>query len=584
MSPIKAAADLSAGCQIVLAGSPLDDSLASRIMELRVETTVGLPDVCTIRLAESDPRSSGTLTVIDHASLVLGATLVVKLATAIRGQLSEVFNGEITTLEAELGSSTAGDPVLELTVTALDKSHRMHRKTTTRTLRQVTVTDVARKMASENGLAVGQLADLPGGAAQERHQVGETDWEFLSRLVHAHGGELDVASGKLHVNDPSKTKSPVGTLVYGDNLQRFRPRLSSVGQVATVNVRGWDVKRKAAATGAGTPKGATDVQGSSVNGAVNGSSTLIATAFVSNEAEAKARAKAAAMQLGHERVQGSAVATGDPKLLAGEFVEVSGVGQRFAGTHRIVSAVHSYGVRGYVTQLTLGAGGRPLAETVGSGRGRAFADHLVIGIVTDNNDPDKLGRAKIRYPLLNDEVESGWARIAWGAAGAARGTVTLPHVNDEVAVGFEHGDVRRPVILGALFNGVDTPGDDLLKASSSLASRFPRDLDVGTQKKVILASGTGISVKTDNGPVEVTSGGDLKLTTSAAGTITIETNGKITAKGQQGIEINSTAQVKITGTAGVTVESTGPLQLKGSAIQVQATGILQLSGATVMLG
>ena len=123
---------------------------------------------------------------------------------------------------------------------------------------------------------------------------------------------------------------------------------------------------------------------------------------------------------------------------------------------------------------------------------------------------------KVRYPLLNDEVESGWARIAWGAAGKERGTVTLPHVNDEVAIGFEHGDVRRPIIIGALFNGKDTPGADLVKDTSSLAARFPRDLDVKTQKKTLLTSGEDITVKSEKGKFEVEAKADMKLTSQQA--------------------------------------------------------------------
>jgi uncharacterized protein involved in type VI secretion and phage assembly len=581
--PVGAATDLAAGCKVTLAGSPIDPTLASRIMEVKVETTVGLPDVCTIRLAE-DPDPSGNLKVIDDARFKLGAPITVKLAKAIGGQPGDVFDGEITTVEAELGSALGGDPVLELTVTAHDRSHRMHRKTTTRTFRQTTVTDVARKMAGEHGVKVGKLANLPGGSAEERHQVGETDWEYLSRLVSGHGGELDVAAGALHIIDPTKSKSAAAELVYGQTLQRFRPRVSALGQAATVNVRGWDVKKKAAIAKSGTPKASTTTQDSSVNGAVSGSQVLLATTHVSTDAEADARAKAAAQQLGRERVQASAVAQGDPLLLAGEYVTVSGVGTRFGGTHRIVSAIHSYGTRGYVTQLTLGAGGRPLAETMQKGRGRGFADNLAIGIVTDNKDPDKLGRVKVRYPLLNDEVESGWARIAWGAAGKERGTVTLPHVNDEVAIGFEHGDVRRPVILGALFNGVDKPGADLVKDSSSLAARFPRDLDVKTQTKTLLTAGEDITVKSEKGKFEVAADADMKLT-STKGTITIEaTAGQIKATGKTGVEISASGPLKITSTAPVTIESNAAVQLKGSAVQVQATGILQLSGATVMLG
>lgn len=583
MSPIGAANDLAAGCKVTLGGSPMDATLADQIIEVRVETTVGLPDVCTIRLYE-DADTSGTLKVIDDARFALGKPVAVKLAKAIGGQLGDVFDGEITTIEAELGSSVGGEPVMELTVTAHDRSHRMHRKTTTRTFRQTTVTDVARKMAGEHGVKVGQLANLPGGAAEERHQVGETDWEYLSRLVHSHGGELDVAAGAMHIIDPSKTKAAAAELVYGETLQRFRPRVSALGQAAKVTVRGWDVKKKAAIAKSGTPKASTTVQDSTVNGAVSGSEVLLATTHVSTDAEADARAKAGALHLGHERVQATAVAQGDPLLLAGEYVKVSGVGTRFGGTHRIVSAVHVYGSRGYVAQLTLGSGGRPLAETMQGGRGRGFADHLAIGIVTDNKDPDKLGRVKVRYPLLNDEVESGWARIAWGAAGKERGTVSLPHVGDELAIGFEHGDVRRPVALGALFNGKDTPGADLVKDASSVAARFPRDFDVKTEKKTLLTSGEDITVKSEKGKFDLAAKADIKLA-SQSGTITIEaTAGQIKATGKAGVEISASGPLKITSTAPVTVESNAALQLKGSVVQVQASGVLQLSGATVMIG
>lgn len=588
MSTVAASTDLSAGCKITLGGADLDPALLARVVELRVETTAALPDVCTLRLTEAGPDGTGELKVIDDARFKLGAPLSVKLAKAIGGQLAPVFDGEITTVEAELGASLAGEPVLELTVTGHDRSHRMHRCTTTRTFRQMTVTDIARKMAGEHGLKVGKLADVGGGAPEVRHQVGESDWTFLSRLVGSHGGELDIAGGALHVVDPAKPARAAAELVFGESLERFRPRVSSVGQVGTVTVHGWDPKGKKELVQSATLKASTSVQNSSVDGDVSGTTVHVPTAAVSTDDEVRAQARAAATHIGHERVQATAVAAGDPKLLAGEYVDIAGVGKRFGGTHRIVSAVHSYGARGYTTRLTLGAGGRPLAETMRSARrATAFADNLAIAVVTDNKDPDKLGRVKVKYPTLGGEVESGWARIAWGAAGKERGTVTLPEVNDEVVVGFAHGDVRRPFILGALFNGVDTPGADLVKAASSLAARFPRDLDVATRKKAVVAADEGLSVTSSKGPFEVSAGKEMKLVASAGGApsaLTIETTGQIKMNGKQGVEIEATGALKITSKAPVTVESTAALQLKGSVVQVQASGVLQLSGATVMLG
>ena len=75
---------------------------------------------------------------------------------------------------------------------------------------------------------------------------------------------------------------------------------------------------------------------------------------------------------------------------------------------------------------------------------------VVIGIVTNNNDPDRLGRVKVRFPWLSGSTESHWARVATPMAGNGRGLYFLPEVDDEVLVLFERGDVRFPFVIGAL--------------------------------------------------------------------------------------------------------------------------------------
>ena len=42
-------------------------------------------------------------------------------------------------------------------------------------------------------------------------------------------------------------------------------------------------------------------------------------------------------------------------------------------------------------------------------------------------------------------------------AGKGRGLFYLPEVGDEVLVAFEHGDIRRPYVIGSLYNGSDKP-------------------------------------------------------------------------------------------------------------------------------
>jgi len=86
---------------------------------------------------------------------------------------------------------------------------------------------------------------------------------------------------------------------------------------------------------------------------------------------------------------------------------------------------------------------------------------VVVGVVTDNKDPDGLYRIKVKYPwVLSQKVDkedylSTWCRITTFMAGKERGAFWLPEVDDEVLLAFEHGDIRRPFIIGSLWNGVD---------------------------------------------------------------------------------------------------------------------------------
>jgi uncharacterized protein involved in type VI secretion and phage assembly len=80
-----------------------------------------------------------------------------------------------------------------------------------------------------------------------------------------------------------------------------------------------------------------------------------------------------------------------------------------------------------------------------------------IGIVTNVQDADQLGRVKVCFPRLPGKPESDWVRVVQPAAGAGRGFYWIPEVNDEVLVAFERGEAHRPYVVGALWNGTDKP-------------------------------------------------------------------------------------------------------------------------------
>ena len=119
----------------------------------------------------------------------------------------------------------------------------------------------------------------------------------------------------------------------------------------------------------------------------------------------------------------------------------------------------------------------------------------VIGIVTDNKDPSKLGRVKVKMPILSDKDTSFWVPIIMQGAGKNRGWFFIPEVDDEVLVMFEQGDVNRPLVVGALWGGTDTPPD---KNDSNdnprrmIKSRQGNKITLDDKEmKIIIEDGTG---------------------------------------------------------------------------------------------
>ncbi len=77
---------------------------------------------------------------------------------------------------------------------------------------------------------------------------------------------------------------------------------------------------------------------------------------------------------------------------------------------------------------------------------------VAFAAVVDTNDPLRQGRVRVRLPSLPDAAAS-WARVT----SAPDGSRVRFNIQDEVVIAFEHGDLSRPVVLGALWNGSEPP-------------------------------------------------------------------------------------------------------------------------------
>jgi phage baseplate assembly protein gpV len=455
-----------------------------------------------------------------------------------------------------------------------------------------------------------------------------SDWQFLSGLAREVGYEVAATAGKLEFRKPTSPSSAPSSgdlavtdplkLVLGDNLLRFRCSVSSAEQVKEVMVRSWDPASKQVLIGnaqahtssvalAEDPGTLAGKFGSPVH-------TAVGTPFAS-QSECDAAAVALAEEIGGSFASFDGIASGNLKLKAGGAVSLGLVGKPFDGRYKLTTTRHVYDPHdGYQTWftvsgrqerslggLTSGVGG----SSNGSTSGRSIPG-VAQAIVTNAKDPLNLCRVKVKFPWLSDTYESDWARTVQLSAGNGYGSVMMPEVGDEVLVAFEQGDLRRPYLIGGLYNGKDKPptGDpDLIDASSgkvnrrSFVSRTGHTLSFAEKEGA--SDGILLSTAGDKYVIEL-SKKNQKVTINADGSIEIEAKGgggaiKVTASGDlalkaRKISVKADSGIEIDGGAGnvdvkgvqVSAKGTAKLSMEAATISVNASATAELKGGAMV--
>jgi uncharacterized protein involved in type VI secretion and phage assembly len=161
-------------------------------------------------------------------------------------------------------------------------------------------------------------------------------------------------------------------------------------------------------------------------------------------------------------------------------------------------------------------------------------------IVTNNEDPEKRGRIKVKFPWFNSSMESDWCRVAQLYAGNGYGSLWIPELDDEVIVAFEHGDMRFPIVLGGVHNGVDTPSSfrDATTDQKLFRTKAGHQLlfdDSSGKNCVTLETAGGHTVTLDDVSRDVT------IETSTGQSITLAASGAMTIKATTSVTVNAPA-------------------------------------------
>jgi len=140
------------------------------------------------------------------------------------------------------------------------------------------------------------------------------------------------------------------------------------------------------------------------------------------------------------------------------------------------------------------------------------------GRVTDNNDPDGLGRLRARVPRLLGDEETGWALPAFAYGGAAeQGLFAMPDVDAGVWIEFEGGDLSYPVWSGTWYTSgaipdAATPDQKVLKTRSG--HKLVLD-DAGGS--LTIADSNGNRITLDASGIEISDAHGNSITMSASG-------------------------------------------------------------------
>ena len=231
-----------------------------------------------------------------------------------------------------------------------------------------------------------------------------------------------------------------------------------------------------------------------------------------------------------------------------------------------------------------------------SGGGGRKMRGVVVGIVSNINDPDQSGRVKVRLPWLDDQggspIETHWARVTGFYAGASRGAMFIPELGDEVMVAFGHGDPNHPYVIGAVWNGehkVPGPGNtDGKNDHKWLRSRAGHDFEFldsdGGEKIRLVDSSTNNSIIIDTPADTITTEAKTgKINIQAPkGHIQIDcVDLKMTTTEGRNLEVGTSHTIKVGQKRTTNVSAGNLIQTAGSATTVTTASFKASAGSAV---
>lgn len=284
--------------------------------------------------------------------LDFGASL--KVTTGSSEAEGTIFDGRIMAIE---GRFPAQSPP-EILILAEDKFQDLRMGRKSRSFEDVTIEDLAGRIAREHGLAA--ETDAPGPIYRVLTQLNRSDLAFLRDCARRVDAEVWIEGDTLRMQARARRETDAVSLVFGERLREASICADLAQQRSALVLGGWNVTAKAAievradATCLGAELGENQSAEAVLTASLGERVERLVREVSLDDTEAQALAEADYRRRARRFLTGHAICEGDARIRVGAKVTLGSLGALFDGDYYVAEATHLFDQKqGYLTRFAV---------------------------------------------------------------------------------------------------------------------------------------------------------------------------------------------------------------------------------------
>ncbi|MCG2584159.1 type VI secretion system tip protein VgrG [Massilia sp. TS11] len=554
-------------------GQPLPDSC--QVARLRVLKQVNRIASARIELYDGS-LSDESFAISSSQTLVPGVRITI--AAGYHGQTSAIFSGVIVRHAIQVKA----DGRSYLVLTCFDQAIKL---TIGRKSGYVGKSDSEAFSQIISGAGLTPKVSATTATHDEIVRYYATDWDFLVARAEVNGQIVLVDDGSVTVQAPVVDGTPGLVISYGDALYEINAEIDASLQLPSVSCSAWDYANQALASVNASEPSVNEqgnLSGQDLAKALGLAGVNLQSTVPEPAPELTSWANAQLLKSRLARIRGKVSFRGNATPKPGGLIEIAGCGDRFNGNAFIASVQHSIEGGNWRTEVGMGLSPRWFVEEAEAVEAAPASGLLpgVAGLVTGvvkqiDQDPDGETRVQVAVPVIAQNGDFIWARLASTYATSKAGIFFVPEVGDEVVLGFLNDDPRFPIVLGSLYNAqAHTPpfAADAQNTNKAIVTKNQLKITFDDVNKVIV-------VRTPGGQVMTMSDQDNTITLSDSNQNTIKMSSSgISLDSCAAISMSAKTEISMTADTNVAISATNQMSAKAAMLSASASASLSLQG------